>query len=173
MKKFQILGKSLLLAGVLAFTAACSGDDSPSGTGGHTGSYVTAKVDGANFDAAVMGVPVVTALRTGTGDATLIMISGSDPDGKSMSLNLFGITETGTYNIGPATNSVLAYLEGVGTATTSFDTGECAGATGTVNITQISEAQVEGTFTFTGKSEENECTSRSITEGSFRGVFMQ
>lgn len=174
MKKVSFFGKSLAIGALTLLVSACSGDDSPSGTGtgGHSGSYITATVDGAGFDAAIMGVPVVTAVRTGAGDNNLIMITGSDSNGHSISINLFGVTQNGTYQVNPDTNSVLAYVDGMGNSTRSYDTGECAGATGSVNVTFVDDTKVEGTFQFTGKSEENGCAAKAVTSGSFRGIYL-
>ncbi|RYZ47933.1 MAG: hypothetical protein EOP49_19965 [Sphingobacteriales bacterium] len=173
MKKFQIFTKSLLLTGIIALTAACNGDDSPGGTGSPSGTYIMAKVDGSSFDARVMGVSTAGAVRSGTGDMNLIQITGADANGRAMTLGIFGVTQPGTYQINPDTDSVGAYIDGVGTSTASYDTGECTGASGSIVVTQVSDTQVEGTFSFTGKSEENGCAAKSVTEGSFRGIFMQ
>ncbi|NMH26731.1 DUF6252 family protein [Flavobacterium silvaticum] len=172
MKKFQIFGKAILFTGLIALASACNGDEAV-GTGGQSGSYITASVNGSGFEAAVMGVSTVTAVRTGTGAGNLIMITGANPDAHAITINLFGITATGDYNVTPDSDSVMAYVDGMGSSTASYDTGECEGATGVVHVTQISDTQIEGTFEFTGKSEENSCAAKSVTNGSFRGIFMQ
>lgn len=173
MKKFQIFGKTLLLTGLIALASACSGDDNPIGTGGQSGSYITANVNGSSYDTSIMGVSTVTALQTGVGTENLIMITGANAEFHAMTINLFGVTQTGDYQVNPDTNSLLAYVDETGTSTSSYDTAECAGATGVVHVTQLSATQIEGTFEFTGKSEENGCAAKAITNGSFRGIFMQ
>lgn len=170
MKKFQYLGKTVILLLAIAFATACSSDDGGSGTGGSSGSYIHAKVDGSSFKAEVMDHSTVIALRMDSGDGILVQLSGADANANAMNIILFGITEPGTYDIGPDSDSVLAYL---GNSNQSFDTGECAGATGTVTITEISETKVKGTFQFTGKSEENGCSAKTISEGKFQGIFTE
>jgi hypothetical protein len=98
------------------------------------------------------------------------MINGSgDMSGNTaMAVNLIGIDAEGTYPLNSDSDSVVAYLENQ----QSYDTSDCSGATGTLTITEINSEKVEGTFSLTGKLDDNCAQSKSITEGSFRGVFM-
>lgn len=165
-----MFGKSAVLLMAFSMAISCGSDDGGSGTGGGSGSFLQAKVDGDTFKAEVMGQPTVTAIRQGSGATTLIQISGANASVNGMNVILFGVTGTGTYNVGPDSDSVLAYTT---SSSASYDTGECDGATGTVTVTALTDDKVEGTFEFTGKSEENACGAKSITQGKFRGVFIQ
>ncbi len=152
---------------------SCSSDDDGGNGGGSTpgGTYVKAKVGGTmNETYRIQGISVATAITNGTGDGRLIMIGGSiDQMGtKAWSINLLGINAEGEYSIGPDSNSTVAYVENQ----VSYDNSNCAGATGTVNITHIDDEKVEGTFSLTAKNDEDCSQTRTITEGSFRGVFM-
>jgi hypothetical protein len=162
-----MIGKSAVLAIALAL-ASCGSDDNGTGTGGNSGSFLQGKVDGSQFKAQVMNQSTVVAIRQGSGDNTLIQITGADASANAMNVILYGVTATGTYQVNPDTNNVLAYTT---SSSASYDTGECSGATGTITVTTLTDTKVEGTFTFTGKSEENACAAKSVTEGKFRGVF--
>ncbi|HEX8562516.1 MAG TPA: DUF6252 family protein [Flavobacterium sp.] len=170
---FKTFGKAGIIATALFFAAACSDDDNnSSGTGGGTDSFIEGKVDGTQFNnLEIQGNSVAVATTSGTGDARLIMISGSDMSQNTMSVIMLGIDAPGTYPVNPDTDTVLAYLPG-GTQE-SYDTSNCSNATGTLTITTINDTKVEGTFEFTGKVDENCAMSKEITSGSFRGVFLQ
>ncbi|NUY81823.1 hypothetical protein HUK80_13025 [Flavobacterium sp. MAH-1] len=164
MKKFKSIGKMAFLTLALCFAAACSSDDA-GGSGGGSGSYLSSKVDGSNFKAEIMGQSTVVAVKNGN----FYQVSGSNGDLKNIAIGLFNVTGEGTYEVGPDTDNVLSYLEN----NISYDTSNCSGATGTVTITNLTEEKIEGTFSFTGKDDENCSSSKTVTTGKFRGVFMQ
>lgn len=159
-----MIGKSAFLAMALVVAASCSSDDA-GGSGGGSGSFLTSKVDGASFKAEIMGQSTVVAVRNGN----FYQISGSNADLKNIAIGLFNVTGEGTFEVGPDTDNVLSYLEN----NVSYDTSNCSGATGTVTITKLTEEKIEGTFSFTGKDDDNCANGKSVTTGKFRGVFMQ
>ena len=171
LKRFGKLG----IVAIALVLSSCSNDDDDNNNGGpsgNAGGYVSAKVDGAQFDSMeIMGISTVSALRTGTGDGTLISVTGSSDSSHSINIAMLGITSTGTYSVNPDSDgTTLAYVDS-GTQT-SYDTSNCSGATGTIVVTELTEDVVQGTFSFTGKVDEDCSQSKSVTEGSFRGVFM-
>ncbi|MGV3461216.1 MAG: DUF6252 family protein [Flavobacterium sp.] len=171
MKKLFTSGFAILSLVALTLTA-CGDDDAQSSTNNTlpTGTYIQGKVDGTAFSSTIMGVSTAIATRQGTGDGTLITVQGSSMDTNTMLVAMMGITTTGTYTIDAEDDgSVLAYFGA--SANTSYDTSNCDGATGTLNITYIDDTKVEGTFNFVGKNDENCSQSKTITEGSFRGIF--
>ena len=154
--------------------AACSSDSDGGGGSTPSGTYIKSKIDGVEFKTLeVQGQSLAVAMKTGSGDQTLIMISGGgDMNGStSMAINLLGISTPGTYNITPDSDSVMAYIDN--TNTTSYDTSNCDGATGTITITTLNDTKIDGTFNFTAKNDENCTQSKAVTQGSFRGVFLQ
>lgn len=173
MKKLNTL-KSFTKVGVAAFIlllAACS-DDNSSGSSGNPDGFIKGKVDGQQFTSLeVQGHSTTVATRTGTGDGMTIMVSGSNQDLNTMTIITIGITQPGTYEIDSSDNSVLAFISQ--NDQLSYDTGECDGASGTLTITTLTDEKIEGTFSFVGKDGENCSASKTITNGSFRGVFMQ
>lgn len=164
MKDFKTIGRTVSLAIAMAFAAACSSDDA-GGAGGGSGSFLQGKADGSNFKAEIMGQSTVVAVRNGN----FYQVSGSNADMKNISIGLFNVTGPGTFEAGPDTDNVLSYFEN----NTSYDTSNCDGATGTVTVTVLTEEKIEGTFSFSGKVDDNCAQGKTITEGKFRGVFIQ
>jgi hypothetical protein len=159
----------LAIAGILT---SCSSDSSSGSGGPATGSYITAKVDGASYTTVINGVSAASASRSGSGASTLIMVLGSNLTSNSVSINLFGVTAPGTYTVNSSSDSVMSYVEA--SSSIAYGTGICDGSTGTITVTTLTDTKIEGTFSFSGKDGEN-CASaaKSITNGSFRGVFVQ
>ncbi len=161
-----------LATAILAFNACSDDDDNGGGGGTPSGTYVKAKVDGTTYETyKIQGVSAATAISPGTGDGRLIMIGGPiDQSGtKAWAVNLLGINATGEYPLNADSNSTVAYVE-TGTGV-SYDNSNCDGTDGTVKITKITDTEVEGTFSLVGKNDEDCSMSKTITSGSFRGVF--
>jgi hypothetical protein len=171
MKNFRLSVLAIFAASL--FVTSCSSSSSDSGGGGSTsGSYIHATVEGTSFKTyEVQGQSTVSVAKIGTGTDAIITISGASSAFNTMSINLQGISGTGTYTITPETDnaSVLAYLD-YGTQK-SYDTSGCAGATATVNITAFTDEKIEGTFTLLAKDDENCTDSKDVTSGSFRGIY--
>ena len=160
---------------VLALTMTSCGDDDSGSTGGGnnnlpSGSYIQAEVDGSTFKSEIMGQSTALVNKVGSGEGTLITIQGTTLDTNTLLLAIDGITETGTYTVDAEDDGTLmAYFSANNSI--SYDTSDCAGATGTLKITHLDDSKIEGTFEFVGKDDENCSNSKSITEGSFRGIF--
>jgi hypothetical protein len=169
MKSIKKLSAVVALV-MLAIFSSCSSSSSDGGGSPVSGSYVTAKVDGAAFTTVISGVSAASASRTGTGADTLIMVLGSNLATNSVSINLYGITATGTYTLNSSSDSVLSYVDSASSA--AYGTGICEGSTGTITITYLDATKIEGTFSFTGKDGEDcAAAAKTVTEGAFRGVF--
>ncbi|WP_293873818.1 DUF6252 family protein [Flavobacterium sp.] len=178
--------KHFSFAIVLALTtilSSCSKSDSGSGAPA-TGSYILAKVDGANFTTVYAGQNTAVASKSGTGAQTLVQIVGtsvsnvsaSGADSSNIAINLYGITAPGTYPVSPTTDgNVLAYTFSPSGSTTGmgtvYSTGDCAGSSGTITISSFTATQIEGTFSFTAKKSTTCDVTKTITNGSFRGIF--
>jgi hypothetical protein len=172
MKTLYKTGLAVIAA--MALFTSCGGDDNEStgGNGPSTGSYINAKVDGADFKTmSIQGYTTAAAAKTMAGDQTFITISASSSETNSMVIALTGITAEGTYNVGPGTENVVSFVDFA--TDTAFNSSEdCSGATGTLKVTHYSEEKIEGTFTFTGKNDD--CSgSKTVTNGKFRGEFTQ
>jgi len=175
MKTLQTVGKSLLVASLI-FLASCNKDDDAPAiynpVAPANASYVTAKVDGADFSTLVFGTSTASCSRSGSGSNNQITILGADLSANSITIALFGVTATGTYTVNNTTDSVLNYSPGSGEI--AYTTGICQAGTGTIIVTALDETHIEGTFSFTGKDGEN-CGDnggiKTVTQGVFKGVF--
>ena len=178
MKIIKTTFKAILLAVTFSsLLISCGGDDDVPPvtpvTPAANSSFVKAKVNGQAFSSYIFGTSAASANISGSGSGTLIQVLGSNLNANNISITLYGITETGTYEINPSLDgSVMAYTPGTGGV--AYSTGECAGSGGTIVITTLSSTKIEGTFSFIGK-DSNTCDTsetKTVTEGSFRGVFV-
>ena len=171
MKTIKNLG-ALAFLFVLALAVSCSGDDSD-GVNNNTpsGAYVHGKVDGVQFETiTVQGLTSVYATKSGTGDNMQIIVVGSDMNANSLGLTTHGISTTGTYELNDQ-QAVMLYTDAA--ADVTYDTSDdCPDTEGTLTITHLDDTRIEGTFEFTGKHDEDCSQSKTVTEGSFRGIFV-
>ena len=177
--------KKLSLVFAITFAtvfSSCSNDNGGSGISvPATGTYINAKVSGSNFTTVIQGQNTGIATKSGSGAQTFIQIGGSSisnittsgADSATISIGLYGVSAVGTYPLSPSTDSVLGYTFVAAGATTGsvYSTGDCEGSIGTITITSFTATQIEGTFSCTAKKAETCDSSKTITEGSFRGVF--
>jgi len=174
MKTIQNLAKSTVVALTILFSS-CSKDSAPLPTPAPAASksFITAKVEGVDFTTNIFGASSASASRSQPDGIDLIQILGTELSANSIAITLIGVTTTGTYTIDPSTDgSVLAYTPSSGGI--SFGTGGCAGSGGTLVVTYIDNKKIEGTFSFVGKDVDHCETAgtKTITNGSFRGVFV-
>ena len=168
--------KTFAIIAFISFSAllsSCSNDDGDNNTSSGTNSFIKGKVDGTPFASMeIQGVSTAIATKTGSGDQTLIMIQGTNEAMNSMVITTMGIVEAGTYEFDAFDDgNVLAYVDNA--TSTSYATSNCDSAAGTLVITHLDGTKIEGTFSFRGNSDANCSNSKMVTEGSFRGVFMQ
>lgn len=175
MKNFNKLA-IILITGLTIMFSSCSSDSSSGGgSGPATGAFIKANAAGSSFLAE-------GALAGGTFTESGMSIAGSSITGKSLSIQLYGISAplaVGTYNIN-ATNTGNDYTGGVtyslvNTTTfssVSYSSINCDNSVGTLEITLIDATKVEGTFSCKAKEvKENEAcdgATINITNGSFR-----
>ncbi|MFY0483391.1 hypothetical protein ACI6PS_12380 [Flavobacterium sp. PLA-1-15] len=175
MKNFKKIGYMAFAALSLMFTS-CGSDDGGETVlpGSNLDTYVNAKVDGVNFETfSVQGISLGTASR----DGSFVTVTGISQESvtateqKVITIALMDVTGPGTYTLNANTNAgVLSYFE---TATDkSWDSGNCDAGTATVVVTMLNDTKIEGTFTFTGADGENCNSTKNVTNGSFRGTFM-
>jgi len=176
MKNFKSIAKLSLIA-VSLFFVSCGDDDDtyypPANPAPANSSYITGKVDGADFSTIIFGTSTATCNRVGTGDEYFITILGGDMAANSITVQLWNITAPGTYTVNRNSDSFLNYSPGSG-GVAYASSAECDTATGTINVTYIDDTKVEGTFSFTGVNTED-CAggTKTVTEGAFRGTFPQ
>ncbi len=172
MKNFKTIGLTTLAALFLVLSS-CSSDDGGGATGSALDTYVNAKVDGQNFETfSIQGVSLGTATRNGS----VVTVSGisqtsaTATEQKVMTIALMDVTGPGTFTVNATTDAgVVSYFESA--SNTSWDSGNCDAGTATVVVTTLNATKIEGTFTMTGASSVD-CSTKTITNGTFRGTFM-
>jgi len=173
MKTIQTFGK-LFIAASIILLSSCSSDDNnntpvtPIPVQANS-SFVQGKIDGASFSSFIFGTSAASCSRSGTGADAIITILGADMTANSITVHLHGIAAVGSYTVNSSTDSLLNYSPGSGDF--AYATGACDGASGTINVTVVDATHIEGTFSFVGKDAENCSATKTITEGTFKGVF--
>ncbi|WP_298148253.1 DUF6252 family protein [Flavobacterium sp.] len=139
---------------------SCSNDDN--GSGASSGFYLKAKVEGQNYRSFVSPTAVSVA--------GMLMIQSSASSGNSIQIQIANYNGVGTYTSGnnDLTAGYINYLL-LGDTPTSFQTFTSVRGTGTVEITEVTETSISGTFSATAPENVPGATNQvSITEGSFR-----
>lgn len=129
----------------------------------NAGSRVTAKLNGIAYNAAT----VYGSLADFTGGAGLTFSSTNDSN--ALSLNLVGITETGTYSLRNTSPSRLLTAGRNGGDENHCCWGTMADDSGEVVVTSLTAKRARGTFTATLKPQNGKPAKADlvITEGSF------
>lgn len=144
-------------------STSCSGDDGGSGGGG---AGLTAKVDGASFKSYV-------AQAMNQGGA--LIIQSSDKQGKSIQIMIMDFDGVGTYQSG-GDDLMSGYIQYTGAIDINnpmaVDVYTSVRGTGTVEVTEINDEGVKGTFTATAVlNEEGATDDVAITSGKFNVKF--
>lgn len=174
MKTIKQFGIVLTVA-LATLLTACSGSDDGGGGGGNASlGQVKAKVGGSNFTSMNLAT---FATKQVVGGFTTIIIQGSDASGKAIQLMLTGTDGTaGTYEISDDANisAIASYIEANISNPMASQTWAApyddSGAVGSITITEITDTNVKGNFTFTGKNQ-NGTDTKAITNGAFNVNF--
>lgn len=175
MKLIKKITYVMFLFAAVAFTACSSDDDAAAnnnengngnGNGdGNASEFLTAKIDGADFEAA-QDPAVIVAASIGNG---VLSIQGGQNDGQTIRATINGYDGPGTYTTGDGLNNTnqLMYvtLTPVATWMSTFNIGS-----GTLEVTSDDGDVIEGTFSFEGFNAEDN-TTKNITEGAFKAVI--
>ncbi|GEQ86910.1 hypothetical protein ULMS_24180 [Patiriisocius marinistellae] len=149
---------------------ACKSDDDAGGDGAAADGTLTATVSGAGFTS---NAAATTAVIQSAGGTQSLLITANDLGGKNITLTVSGGYEgVGTYNIG-GDNMVFvtgSYIEVNPSNPQDAQTWSApyadSGIAGELNITEVSDTAVKGTFFFDGKNN-NDDSIKNITSGSF------
>ena len=163
----------LVMVGSLVTLTSCSGDDDSSGSGAAaTAGTMTAKIDGANYSN-TNNIGQVTLAQLPQGDN--LVIQSSNSDGQSINLVIWNYTGPGTYDIdssGTNPNTAIYTETDVDINNPQNSTTEAWQAPyqnselGTITITEETDANVKGEFTFKAKSSTGGSVI-NVTEGQF------
>jgi hypothetical protein len=123
---------------------------------------LTAKVEGTAFNS--NSLTVAASLN-----GNILLIQGSENDGKAIRLNIVNYTGPGTFTTGDNLSNVNSAnyitVTPVASWSSSFNLGS-----GTIKITSEADGAVEGTFTFTGYNAQDN-TNKNVTEGKFKAIL--
>ena len=172
MKNLNTFGKLAFMVLTLV-TLSCSKDDAPAPA-------PPLSSGGGNFAAKVNGVAIASFLTNINYSNTTITVSGQEMSGKSVSMQIAGVTGPGTYSLIDTNNTSVAgngsYSENTGNVSTvkvyTTNSDECqAGGfvpRGSMIITELSATKIAGTFSFKSVGGlSGECNQKEVTEGSF------
>ena len=155
------LSKMILFAAVFAFTSCSKDDDNntyyPPVSGDY---YMNGKVDGNNYNNSAYFAPTAT-LNSGT-----LMIQSSTDGGNSIQIQITNFDGEGTYISGNnnLANGYINYM-----TLTPFKTYTSVRGNGTVEITEMTETYIKGTFSAVApENAENATASVTLTEGNFK-----
>jgi len=157
----------VMLFTAVLFTACSTNDDDDNDDDGSSGGseFVTAKVNGTDFEAAQDPAVIVGA----TVSNGVLAVHGGKNNGETLRLTIGSYNGVGTYSAGESITSVnsLMYvtISPVAAWTTIFDL-----ATGTIEITSDDGTTVEGTFSFEGYNAADQ-TTKTITVGKFKATL--
>jgi len=169
MKTFKKSAYLVMLCVAVIFTA-CKSDDNNNEEEGEQGGgdgteFLTAKVDGVDFEAAQDPAVIVSAAVNNN----VMAFTGGKNNGETIRGTLNDYNGVGTYRTGNDISNVnsLIYLTltPVATWTSTFDIGS-----GTIEVTSDDGSIIEGTFTFEGFNGADQ-TTKTITQGNFKAVI--
>ena len=172
MKKIKQLGKIGFLALALTF-ASCSSDSAGTPIGVAGEGTITASVDGTTVTTMQLGT---FGYVSGSGASKALQLTGADATGKAFTLQVVGYTGIATYNVN-AGNGPLAVLTYTATDfnnpqnTNNTWVSGGDGTTGTLTVTEYTDAVVKGTFSFKGVNQAG--TFKQISNGSFNVALNQ
>lgn len=168
--KFMLL---LIVGGLFIATSSCSNDDDASGGNNNAASgTLTAKVDGTSFRSMEISS---SATLANTGSTSNLIIIASNSDGNAFAITIFGYTGPGTYGLtgaDPLVTNVASYTEtdlsNISNPTTEiwqapYDSTDV----GSVTITEETDSNVKGTFSFSCKNVNGDNSVKNVTEGAF------
>lgn len=182
MKKMKKLSTLILATVFSSFVLSCSSDDSGS-DGGAIAAHgtISAKINGTNFTSTQMATMATKVNVSGT--AHVITVTGTQMDmnagGTSKTLTLVMNVpdlEPRSYDVGGdnLVTITASYVE-VNTATfestayaAPYEGGELAG---TITITEITDTNIKGNFSFKVKNQNDQNDAKQITDGAFNVDF--
>lgn len=168
MKSIKHISLAIVLALTTIFTS-CSTDGGSGGGASAALGQVKAKAGNTNFTS-------MTQASFASRQGGMIIVQGSDATGKAIQL-MVTADATGTYEISDTSGiSVIGSYTEVNLGSMSSVTWAApydgSGNVGSVTITELTETNVKGTFSFTGKNQSGSDT-KQVTNGAFNVNFQQ
>ena len=171
MKTIKQISFVLVLA-LITTLSSCSSDGGGGSASASLGT-IKAKVAGSSFTSMTAAT---FATKQVVGGATTIVVQGGDASGRTIQLMITGATTpTGTFEISDTASiaTIASYTElNLSTMTSQIWAApfDGSGATGSITITEVTDTNVKGTFTFTAKNQAGSDT-KHVTDGAFNVNF--
>lgn len=171
MKTLKILSL-ILFVSVSVMSCKKDDDGGDSADNNAASGTITAKVDGANFTS---NTSFTVATRITAGGQTTLTLQGSNNGGKGIVMIINGFEGAGSYDIGGGSNVFVtgSYVEANASNPSASQTWMAPfdqTVAGEINISEVNDTKVLGTFNFTGKNSNNNST-KNITDGNFNINF--
>ena len=156
---------------LVTITGCKSDDDGGSGGGSAASGTLAASVDGVSFQS----LEISSSATIANSGQNLIIIA-SNSDGNAFSISIFGYSGPGTYPLGGGVNitNTASYSE------TDVDLNNPQNSTtelwqapfddtqvGEINISEETDTNIKGTFSFMCKNTGGDQSVKDITNGSF------
>jgi hypothetical protein len=170
MKTFKKSAYLVMLCVAVMFTACKSDDNNNEEEGGQGGGsngteFLTAKVDGVDFEAAQDPAVIVSAAVNNN----VMAFQGGKNNGETIRGTLNDYSGVGTYRTGNDISNVNSLtfltLTPVAAWTSTFNIGS-----GTIEVTSDDGSIIEGTFAFEGFNGADQ-TTKTITQGNFKAII--
>ena len=167
LKQFMLLVMTMSLVSL----SSCSKDDDGGSGGSAASGTLEASVGGTSFQS----MEISSSATVANGGQNLIIIA-SNSDGNAFAFTILGFDGVGTYQIGGGANilNVASYTE------TDVDLNNPQNSTteiwqapyddtvaGEIQISEVTDTKVKGTFEFTCKNVNGDQSIKTITNGSF------
>ncbi len=161
----------IVLFGAMTVISSCKKDTATTASSSSGGEYLTAKIDGNNFEAMTTPQSTVTAKVVESNGVKTLLLQGSDTKGNAINITILAYDGTGTYYSGDdAINlNTMTYIEILkndswsSTSSVAVDNGI---AKGVLNVAKDDGDYIEGTFSFDGWNDTKGV--KKITDGKFR-----
>lgn len=165
LQAFKMFAKTGFIAAAL-FLTACSDDDNGGG-GTPAGFHLKAKVGGANYSNSDLFEPMAVLTNN------VLMIQSSDNNGDAIQIQITNFDGVGTYESGNNNllNGYINYMD-MGATIGQFTSYTSVRGDGIVEITEITDTEVKGTFSATVfENVDGSTNSIEITDGTFRAAI--
>jgi len=161
MKLYKVFFMALLAISVGLASCNKDDDDNADPENNNSNGTMTAKVDGADFDA--------TLAVQATLDGGVFVVAGNNGNAQQIQITLNGVTSAGTYQIGgSATNPNMGMWVASASAEESYTTIVGVGS-GSCDLTELTDSSAKGTFQFNARNTAGDVVN--VTEGSFEVSF--
>lgn len=159
---------------VIASTSCSTNDDEDGGEVNAASGTLAAKVDGTSYQSMEISSSATVA---NAGTAQNLVIIASNSDGNAFAMTIFGYTGVGTYEF---TGANIAVTNTASYTETDVDINNPLNSTtevwqapydntmvGSITISEETDTNVKGTFSFTCKNVNGDNSVKTISEGSF------